>query len=196
MPIDYVPNGTRKVEHNVGENCMRQSYRKRAVGTAPELYRVDPTPSLAIIKDGVRKVEYIADFRGKGRKVSNDVESKADRIARIQALAGFIGDNWLAHKGSLDRLPLLLPGLQTQARHRFPQRKEAMPENPYEVCLAKIGKLLQQCAQGLIGEHDVEWYTAVAIVELGTDRYKAGLEDAKSNLRELPPIITFDEARL
>jgi hypothetical protein len=93
MPIDYVPNNHRSAGFNQQGNCMSPQYSRagtRTYGVAPELWNVDPTPSLAIIKaDGSRTVIPHKEFRTGQRKIVR--EAKVDNASQYDRMVRLVG---------------------------------------------------------------------------------------------------------
>ena len=87
LPVDYVNNGQRKQPFNQDGNCMSQNYRRHAVGVAPSLWKVDPTPSMVVTRNGRSHTLTVKEFRTGQR--ATKVEAKVDHTNsfRLRMLA-------------------------------------------------------------------------------------------------------------
>lgn len=89
-PIDYVSNSQRTQPFNQERNCMSRNYRRHAVGVAPQLWKVDPTPSLNVIKNGRIHTMTVKEFRTGQRAVKREamVDHTNSFRLRMMRLAG------------------------------------------------------------------------------------------------------------
>lgn len=87
LPVDYVNNGQRKQPFNQDGNCMSQTYRRHAVGTAPSLWKVDPTPSLVVTLNGRKHTMTVREFRTGQRAAVKEAKVDNTNSFRLRMLS-------------------------------------------------------------------------------------------------------------